>query len=102
MVNHDLTESDSRLERDWKLFTALTFLFSYEALRDLSQYYASKPGIANALAAKLNAAEDAEQRHNASARAGQLNAFRNDVKAQSGKALTAQQAHVLSVMSMTL
>jgi prepilin-type N-terminal cleavage/methylation domain-containing protein len=79
-----------------------SFLFSYDALRQLSQYYAPKPGVGNALTAKLDAAQDSERRHNANSKAGQLNAFRKEIAAQTGKALTAQQAHVLIVLSMTL
>lgn len=79
-----------------------SFLFSYSALRQLSDYYSTQPGIAKALAAKLDAAEAAEQRDEGTAKAGQLNAFRNQLRAQTGKALGRDQAHVLNVLSMTL
>ena len=79
-----------------------SFLFSYEALRQLSEYYSTNPWIAKALSAKLDAAEAAEDRGNHNAKAGQLNAFRNQVRAQTGKALTPAQAHVLQVLSSTL
>jgi prepilin-type N-terminal cleavage/methylation domain-containing protein len=78
------------------------YLFSYDALRVLTLFYASRPGVANGLAAKLDAAEQSEKRHNASAKAGQLNAFRKELAAQSGKSMTSAQAHVLGVLSMTL
>lgn len=79
-----------------------SFLFSYEALRQLTVYYSRNPGVAAGLAAKLDAAEAAEERGNANAKGGSLGAFRNQVRAQTGKALTGAQAHVLTMMSGTL
>ena len=79
-----------------------SFLFSYEALRQLVAYYSRDPGVTAGLVAKLDAAEAAEKRGNANAKAGPLGAFRNQVRAQSGKALTAAQVHVLTVMAGTL
>ena len=78
------------------------FLFSYESLRLLSSFYVSKPGIANALAAKLDAAEDAEKRGNLRAKTGALGAFQNELSAQSGKSISAAHAHVLSTLARTL
>ena len=78
------------------------FLFSYSALRTLDEYYSTKAGVATALSAKLNAAEAAEKRGNTAAMAGQLNAYRNQLSAQSGKAFTTDQVHVLTVLSNTL
>lgn len=79
-----------------------SFLFSYGALRQLAAYYSENSGVAAGLMAKLDAAEAAEGRGNANAKAGSLGAFRNQVRAQSGKALTGEQAHVLTVLSNTL
>ena len=56
------------------------FLFSYESLRMLSTHYSNDVGVTNALVSKLDAAEDAELRGNLKARAGQLGAFRNQVR----------------------
>jgi prepilin-type N-terminal cleavage/methylation domain-containing protein len=77
------------------------FLFSYDAMRQLSQFFATKPGTAKSLIAKLNAAEAAEKRGNLQAEAGQLNAFRSELRAQAGKGIPTDQAHVLTVLSLT-
>ncbi len=78
------------------------YLFSYQGLRDLTGFYCAQPGIVSALSAKLDAAENSEGKGNLKAKAGQLNAFRNQLSAQSGKALTQARAHVLAVLSRTL
>jgi prepilin-type N-terminal cleavage/methylation domain-containing protein len=77
-------------------------LFSYDTLRLLVVYYAEKSGVADGLIAKLDAAQAAEQRGNFKAKAGQLNAFRNQVRAQTGKSLSVVRSHVLMVLSETL
>jgi prepilin-type N-terminal cleavage/methylation domain-containing protein len=79
-----------------------SFLFSYNALRQLTDFYCTQPGISNALKAKLDAAEGSENRGDSHAKEGQLNAFRNQLHAQTGKSLSADQAHVLEVLSNTL
>jgi hypothetical protein len=67
----------------------------FESLAALVTRFSAKPGVALALNAKLAAAADAEQRGNAHAKAGVLGAFAHQVAAQSGKALSADQAAVL-------
>ncbi|MEX2646412.1 MAG: ExeM/NucH family extracellular endonuclease [Gaiellaceae bacterium] len=62
----------------------------------------SHEGIANSLCAKLRAAEAADARGNANAKAGALGAYMNELRAQSGKALTADQAELLIELSSTL
>jgi prepilin-type N-terminal cleavage/methylation domain-containing protein len=79
-----------------------SFLFSYDSLRALSSFYSAKEGIAHALVAKLDAAEDAERRGDIEAKEGALNAFSNQVRAQTGKALTLNQAVVLVTLAHTL
>lgn len=78
------------------------FLFSYESLRMLSTLYSNDSGVTNALVSKLDAAEDAESRGNGKARAGKLGAFRNQVRAESGKALTSDAARTILAISSTL
>jgi prepilin-type N-terminal cleavage/methylation domain-containing protein len=78
------------------------FLFSYDSLRALTEFYSTKQGVAHALIVKLDAAEAAEKRGDLSAKAGALGAFENQVSAQSGKALTVKQALVLSTLARTL
>jgi ELWxxDGT repeat protein len=67
----------------------------FESLATLVTRFSATPGVALALNAKLAAAADAEQRGNAHAKAGVLGAFAHQVAAQSGKALSADQAAVL-------
>jgi hypothetical protein len=62
---------------------------------ELTEAYVTKAGIANALCSKLRAAERAHARHDASARAGSLGAYVNQLRAQSGKAITAERAAFL-------
>ncbi len=78
------------------------FLFSYESLRILSAFYVKNHGIAHALIVKLDAAEAAEARGDLHAKAGELRAFANLVRAQSGKALPAVQAQALMTLVQTL
>jgi prepilin-type N-terminal cleavage/methylation domain-containing protein len=78
------------------------FLFSYESLRALSVFYCTKRGVAHALAEKLEAAEEAERRGNLSAKEGELRAFEHEVRAQTGKTLTPNQALVLLTLVRTL
>ena len=77
-------------------------LFSYDSLKLLTRFYVEKAGLSNSLISKLDAAEDAERRGNARAKAGALGAFENELRAQSGKALTAAHAHVLQTLARTL
>jgi hypothetical protein len=78
------------------------FLFSFKSLRILSALYSDKKGIAHSLAAKLDAAEDAEERGNLSEKAEELKAFANEVNAQMGKAFTPNEAVVLLTLARTL
>jgi len=79
-----------------------TFLFSYDALRALSEFYSTKHGVAHALAAKLDAAQAAETRGDLAGKAGALGAFQNQVRAQTGKTLTPNQSLVLLTLVRTL
>jgi len=77
-------------------------LFSYDSVRLLAGFYSSKAGVAQSLSAKLDAAENADQRGNVRAKAGALEAFENELRAQSGKAFSASQVHVLITLERTL
>src|SRR5262249_60183755 len=78
------------------------FLFSYASLRLLAGFYSGKEGVAQSLSAKLDAAQAAEARGNLHAKAGALRAFEREVRAQTGKALTPEQADVLLTLVQTL
>src|SRR5581483_7053789 len=67
-------------------------VFSYDGLRHLTALLVGNNGNARSLLAKLDAAEQAEGRNNPRARNGSLNAFRNELSAQSGKLLSRQDA----------
>lgn len=77
-------------------------VFSYDGLCALTKQYVTKEGVANALCAKLRAAEAAEARGNHETRRESLRAFINQVEAQSGKSLTRIRATTLITLAQTL
>jgi prepilin-type N-terminal cleavage/methylation domain-containing protein len=77
-------------------------IFSYAGLRSLTKQYVNKEGVADAMCAKLSAAEAAEARGDYDAKQGSLRAYMNHVAAQSGKALTRRRAATLSTLAGTL
>jgi hypothetical protein len=72
--------------------TSFTVSNSATRLQALVTRFSSKPDVTIGLNAKLSAAAKAP---NANARAGQLGAFENQVRAQTGKALSADHAAIL-------
>jgi hypothetical protein len=78
------------------------FLFSYESLRMLTTFYSRDSGVTDGLIAKLDAAEAAESMGHTQAKAGQLKAFQNQVRAQTGKALSEPQSRTMLALSKTL
>jgi type II secretory pathway pseudopilin PulG len=76
--------------------------FSYDGLCSLTRYYVSNHGIANSMCAKLSAAGAAEERGDQAAKLGALAAYRNQLNAQSGKALTAGRASTLTTFARAL
>ena len=66
-----------------------------ETLCALTKSLVTKEGIAKSLCAKLDAAAVSGARGNTTARANQLNAYRNEVEAQRGKAISDADAAVL-------
>jgi len=77
-------------------------LFSYGGLCTLTKQYVNKEGVADAMCAKLSAAEAAEARGDYEAKRGSLGAYMNQVAAQSGKALTRRRATTLTTLAKTL
>ncbi|MDX2152863.1 MAG: prepilin-type N-terminal cleavage/methylation domain-containing protein [Bryobacteraceae bacterium] len=69
-------------------------LLTYDSLCAVAQGFVGG-GAANGLCAKLNAASAAEDRGNPHAKAGALNAFKNQVRALTGRQLTAEEAQTL-------
>jgi hypothetical protein len=78
------------------------YLFSYDALRVLCSIYSDDDGVADGLIAKLDAAENSEDRGNLNAKRGQIKAFQNQVSAQAGKALSGDHARALMALSKAL
>jgi predicted extracellular nuclease len=66
-----------------------------QTLCSLTQSLVTKDGIAKSLCAKLDAAAASGTRGNTTARANQLNAYRNEVEAQRGKAISDANATTL-------
>lgn len=75
---------------------------TYDSLCTLATGFSTKAGVATALCAKLSAASASAARGDATSRTGQLGAFINQVSAQSGKALTAEQAAILTRLAKAL
>jgi len=75
---------------------------SYANLCALTRSYVDNAGIANALCAKLEAAEAAEARGNENAKRGALGAYVNQLEAQSGKSITADSAAWLAGLAGSL
>jgi hypothetical protein len=82
--------------------TSFTVTVTYESLRNLLKRFAPQAGMGQSLSAKLDAAEAAEGRGDTQAKAGVLQGFVNEVAAQNGKALTSDQADVLTRMAQAL
>jgi len=75
---------------------------SYANLCALTRSYVENEGIANALCAKLAAAEAAAARGNENAKNGSLGAYVNQLEAQSGKSIPADAAAWLAALAGAL
>lgn len=75
---------------------------SYANLCALTRSYGENAGIANALCAKLAAAEAAAARGNENAKNGSLGAYVNQLEAQSGKSIPADAAAWLAALAGSL
>jgi hypothetical protein len=72
-----------------------TVRVSFDGLCALTQRLVDKAGIAHALCAKLSTAQAAAARGNAGAKSGALGAFANQLRAQSGKSISASDATLI-------
>ena len=79
--------------------TTFEVFVTYEALCSLVQQTVDQAGVANSLCAQLRAAEAAAGRGQADTAANIVSAFKNEVAAQSGKAMTAQEAATLTQLA---
>lgn len=75
--------------------TGFTVSVTSGSLCNLTRRFVAHHGIANSLCVKLNAAAAADARGNMTAKAGALNAYAQEVKAQTGKHITAANAAIL-------
>jgi hypothetical protein len=75
---------------------------TFASLCTLTRFHVTKQGIADALCAKLAAAEAAAARGNEEAKRGSLGAYVNQLEAQAGNALTAEAAAHLAALAATL
>jgi hypothetical protein len=75
---------------------------TYDDLCASAQILVSQPGIQNALCSKLSGAAAAEARGDTNAQNGLLRAFRQQVEAQTGKAITETDAALLIAASESL
>ncbi|MFL6557226.1 MAG: OmpL47-type beta-barrel domain-containing protein, partial [Bacillus sp. (in: firmicutes)] len=82
--------------------TEFTVKVTYNSLINLTKKFVTDSGVANSLTAKLDAAIQSERRGNTNAMDNQLDAYVNEISAQSGKALTNEQANLLSQFAKEL
>jgi predicted extracellular nuclease len=75
---------------------------TFERTCELTQAAVSNVGIAHSLCAKLRAAAAADARGDEQAKAGSLRAYVNQLEAQSGKSLTAEDAAYLASLAAQL
>ncbi|MCA8996465.1 MAG: hypothetical protein KDA80_05765 [Planctomycetaceae bacterium] len=71
----------------------------FESLANLTRVCILKPGIANSLCAKLQAASNAFDRNQTKVMSKQLGAYRKELKAQIGKSITLEKAELLREIS---
>jgi hypothetical protein len=72
---------------------------TYESLIALTERWGDDEGLLHALVVKLEAAQEAEERGNTKARDGALEAFVNQLEAQSGKKVAPERAAVLVALA---
>ena len=75
--------------------TSFTVAVTSDGLCALTTRWSSKEGLAKSLCAKLAAAAASRARGNAGAAQGQINAYANEVRAQSGKGISTESAQIL-------
>lgn len=75
---------------------------NFESLCALARSYLTKAGVADSLCGKLESAAAARDRGNSKAAQNILNAFKNEVEAQRGKALTSENADTLIALADSL
>lgn len=82
--------------------TSFTVQVGHDSLCALTTQFSTNKGVATGLCAKLSAASAAAARGQVKTAQNNLGAYAHQVAAQSGKALTAEQAGVLTGLAATL
>jgi prepilin-type N-terminal cleavage/methylation domain-containing protein len=77
-------------------------LFSYPGVCSLTREFSSDRAVARALCGDLRKASAAEKRGDVETKTAWLDTYRSRVAAESGRALSAEQADALTMLSMTL
>jgi FIMAH domain-containing protein len=82
--------------------TTFTMAATYTSVKNVVARLCGAPGVVDGLTAKLAAAQAAEAKGNLTAKANQLQAFVNQVNAQTGKSLTREAADILIRLAKAL
>ena len=82
--------------------TTFTVVVSSATLCNVTRQFVTKAGVAHSLCVKLDAARSRAARGDTSGAGVDLTNYRNEVKAQAGKALTAEQAATLDALAAGL
>jgi hypothetical protein len=77
-------------------------LLSFDEICAFTDFIVTKPQIEKSLCAKLDAAEKSEAKGNLKTRNNQLGAYQNEVRAQAGKGVPAQNAPHLNILGEVL
>lgn len=72
-----------------------TIVVDFDGVSRLTESFVTKPNIAKALVQKLEAAKESAEKSNTKAMAGQLKAYENQLRAQSGKAISEENSKLL-------
>ncbi|MDQ0858823.1 beta-L-arabinofuranosidase domain-containing protein [Bacillus sp. V2I10] len=78
-----------------KVDIKFTVIVDFDSLSRLTEDFVTKKEVAHSLTEKLQSAKESAVKGNNKAMTGQLNAYENQLNAQSGKSITDQQAKIL-------
>lgn len=82
--------------------TSFTLTVDTDSLCTLTKRWVTNPGIAGALCAKLDAAKASIARGDTNSKNGQLDAYRNQLSAQSDKSIPADKVAILTKLSQAI
>jgi hypothetical protein len=76
-----------------------TVTVDFDSLSRLTEAFVTKQSVADSLTKKLQAAKASAVKGNTEALNGQLNAYKNQLRAQSGKSISEQDRHILGSLA---